>query len=85
MTQGDIMVIDRKISNLEERLKAIEHNDPLLTVQDVASILKSKEMSVRKLFNNPRFPAKKIKNIGWRVRASKFYQYFDNLKQYENE
>jgi len=59
-------------NTIDKKIKTPEPYDPFLTVKDVANII-------------PGFPGRKVKHIGWRVRKSKLYEYFDNLNHYGNE
>lgn len=72
-------------NTMDKKIKTPEPYDPFLTVKDVANIIKAPASSVNKLFNSPGFPGRKVKHIGWRVRKSKLYEYFDNLNHYGNE
>ena len=75
--------LDHRLRQIEKQLKRTDASDPLLTVKDVAGILKASPYSVNKLFNSPGFPGKKISHIGWRVRRSRLFEYLDNLNQYQ--
>lgn len=79
----DVRLSDR-LQEIEKKLKTSAADDQLLTVKEVAIIMKCSLSTSNKLFNDSRFPGKRIPNVGWRVRSSKLYEFFDTYDNYEN-
>jgi len=71
-------ILEQRVKRVERQLQNLPTSDPFLTVAQVAEKLQIGKNRAYDLFARPSFPGKKIPGVGYRVRASKLYDFFDN-------